>query len=134
MVDLHAVGHRRVDAVGQHCLGALLGQCLWHADDPGGGAEVADGVGGDADAEGRHHVIEEAVVVVRRKQDHQLRVEGGDARAGAGDHAIDLGQHLGRRVDMADQRRVRQALQQPAHRCATRIERAVRHRKTGGFE
>ncbi|MCY1405206.1 hypothetical protein D9M71_204410 [compost metagenome] len=134
MVDLHAVGHRRVDAVGQHCLGALLGQCLWHADDPGGGAEVADGVGGDADAEGRHHVIEETVVVVRRKQDHQLRVEGGDARTGTGHHLVDLGQDLRRGVHQADQRRVREALQHHAHRSPSHIGCDTRHRNAGWME
>ncbi|MNP42226.1 hypothetical protein D3C76_1359820 [compost metagenome] len=131
MVHLHAIGHRRIHAVGQHRLGALLGQPLRHADHPGGGAEVTDGVRRHADAERRHHVIKETVVMIRRKQEHQLRRETFDPLARGSDHRIDLGEHVRCRVDETNQWRVRKALQQSAHRCATHIERADRHSKTG---
>ncbi|CAD5379623.1 hypothetical protein OF001_U70086 [Pseudomonas sp. OF001] len=115
VVDLHAVGHRGVHPGLQHRGRAGLGQFARYGERAGCRAVVADGVGGHADAERRHQVVEEAVVVVRREQDDQLGSEARDALAGALHHGIHLGQHLCSRIDMAHQRRVRQALQVDAH-------------------
>ncbi|MCY1302162.1 hypothetical protein D9M70_518080 [compost metagenome] len=115
MVYLHAVGHGGVHAGLQHCVGAGLGEFLRYVQGAGGSAEVADGFGGHADAERRHHVIEEAVVVIRGEQHHQLRREGLDAGAGVGHDGIDFSEYIRRRVDMAHQRCVGQALHQGTH-------------------
>ncbi|MDT4882061.1 hypothetical protein FQZ97_1179770 [compost metagenome] len=82
-------------------------------------------MGRGADAEGRHQVIEKAVVVVRGEEDHQLGIEAGDARTSARNHLVDLAQDRRRRIDMPDQRAVRLAVQVGTHFTApasTRLE------------
>ncbi|MNN32482.1 hypothetical protein D3C81_1462040 [compost metagenome] len=115
VVHLHAVGYASVDTGRQHRRGAGFGQLAGHRQRPGGAAEVADGMGRHADAEGRHDVVEETVEMVGGEQDHQLRIEAGDPLAGLGDDLVDFGQHLWRRVHVADQRGVRKALQIGSH-------------------
>jgi hypothetical protein len=48
---------------------------LRHVDIPGGGAVVPDGRRRRADAEGRHQLVPEALVVVRPEDHDQVRVE-----------------------------------------------------------
>ncbi|MCY1422940.1 hypothetical protein D9M71_386400 [compost metagenome] len=115
MVDLHAVGHGGIHPRRQHRIGARLGQLARHVERTGGSAKVTDGMGCHADAERWHHVIKEAVEMVRREQDDQFRRKVGDLLTSRGDHVSDLGQHDRLRIEMPHQWRVRQALQIGAH-------------------
>ncbi|MCY1403272.1 hypothetical protein D9M71_184470 [compost metagenome] len=115
MINLHTIGDGGIDAGIQHALRAGFSQHLGHFECAGSGAEIADGVSRHTDAEGRHHVVEKAVVVIGAEQHDQLRVEAGDALTGFGDHRIDLGQHLWSRIDETHQWRVRHAMQICAH-------------------
>ncbi len=106
MIDLHSVGHGGVDTSLHDGLGAGFGQGFGYVEGAGCGVEIADGIGGHANAKRRHDVVEKAVVVIGPQEHDQLRIEAGDAFAGIADHAVHFGQHFGGRVDVAHQRRV----------------------------
>ena len=72
-----------------------------------GGTEVADRGGGQADAELRHQLVEEPVVVVRSEDHDQFGVVLGDELAGGGERGLDVRGQLSRRLRQLQQRAVR---------------------------
>ncbi len=73
---------RDVDVRGEDRLGEVVGDVLGNIERTGLRAEVADPNRLGADAERRHHPVEDAVVVVRRENDDKLRVVFADELAG----------------------------------------------------
>ena len=80
VVDVHPLRQRHVDLGVQYRLGECPRRVVIDRQRPGRGVVVTDRLGGRADAEARHHVVEEPVVVVRPEHHDQLRVELGDER------------------------------------------------------
>ena len=75
MVDVHFLGLGDVDARVQDRRRQGPGRGPVHRQRAGFGAPVPDGAGSGPDAEGGHHVVEDAVVVVRAEDDRDLRIE-----------------------------------------------------------
>ena len=107
VVDLHPQRHREVDPAVQRGLGQPLGDVPGDVERAWGGTEVADRGGREADAELRHQLVEEAVVVVRAEDDDQFRVVLGDELAGGGERGLDVRGQFSRRLRELQQRAVR---------------------------
>ena len=75
VVDLHVGRDGDVDASGQNRFRAADRDCFGDVERSFVGAVIADPLSFGTDAERRHQLVEEAVVVVRRKNDDDLRVE-----------------------------------------------------------
>ena len=107
VVDLHPQRHREVDPAVERGLRQTLGDVPGHVERAWGGTEVADRGGGQADAELRHQLVEEAVVVVRAEDDDQFGVVLGDELAGGGERGFDVRGQFSRRLRELQQRAVR---------------------------
>src|SRR5690606_19218243 len=81
----------------------------------GQSAEITNRMSRHADAERRHDVVEEAVVVVRAEENHQLRIKLRNALPRITDHRGHFVQHLLRRIDVPHQRGMRKTMQIDAH-------------------
>jgi hypothetical protein len=116
VVDLHPQRHREVDAAVERGLGEPFGDVAGHVERARGGSEVADGRGREADAELRHQLVEEAVVVVRAEDDDQFRVVVGDELPGRGERGLHVLGQLSRWVRELQERAVRHRAECERHR------------------
>ena len=82
VVDVHPLRQRHVDPGVQDGADQGQGSIVIDGQRAGRGVVIADRLGRRADAERRHHVVEEPVVVVRPEDHHQLGREVRDERAG----------------------------------------------------
>ena len=110
MVDKHAVGNREVDAAIQNVSRASERDVLRHRQRTRQTLEVADRARFDSECKRRHEVVELPVVVIRREQDHELRIECLDARPRRCLRPLHLGHDLRSRIVVTVQRRMRKAL------------------------
>jgi hypothetical protein len=116
VVDLHPQRHREVDSAVERCLRQPFGDVPGNVERPRGGTEVADGGRREADAELRHQLVEEAVVVVGTEDHDQFRVVLLDERAGGLERGLDVRGQLSRRLRELQQRAVRHRDEGERHR------------------
>jgi hypothetical protein len=91
VVDLHFQGDGDVDAAVDHELGEAFRDVFRDVQWSCLAAVVADADGVVADAEWRHELVEEAVVVVGSEVDDDVRVVVVDEAAGSLEGGLDLG-------------------------------------------
>ena len=100
VVDLHPVRQRDIDVGGQHAFRQPVREIARHRQRAGQALEITDRVGACADAERRHHVVEESVEMIGGENDDQVGPETLDTFARGPADALDFGNHVGRRIDV----------------------------------
>ena len=115
VVDLHIRRDGDVDTGGQNRFRAADRDGFGNVERSFVGAVIADPLSLGTDAERRHQLVEEAVVVVRRENDDDLRVEVFDELPRRRECAVDVIKEVLRRPGQIEQRAVGHAAQGYGH-------------------